>query len=85
MVLSWRAPSISGGSGLACAVVPPAQPPTFLETGGLPLYPRRGLRPLHLAGDGVGVVFRFGASGSNEAPLSLQMVNLGPPLQADAS
>ena len=34
MVLSWRAPSISGGSGLACAVVPPAHPPTFLETGG---------------------------------------------------
>ena len=48
--LLWRAPSFSGGSGLACAVVPPAHPPTFLETGGLPLYPRRGLRPLHPAG-----------------------------------
>ena len=45
----WRAPSISEGSGLACAVVPPAHPPTFLGTGGLPLYPRRGLRPLHPA------------------------------------
>ena len=49
MVLSWPAPSFSEGSGLACAVVPPAHPPTFLETGGLPLYPRRGLRPLHPA------------------------------------
>ncbi len=46
MVLSWLAPSISKGSGLACAAIPPAYPPTFLETGGLPLYPRRGLRPL---------------------------------------
>ncbi len=47
--LFWLAPSISGGSGLACAVVPPAHPPTFLGTGGHPLYPRRGLRPLHPA------------------------------------
>ena len=45
----WPAPSISEGSGLTCAVVPPAHPPTFLGTGGLPLYPRRGLRPLHPA------------------------------------
>ena len=44
-VLSWRAPSIRGWPGLACAVVPPAHPPTFLGTGGLALYPRRGLRP----------------------------------------
>ena len=41
-VLFWPAPSFSGGFGLACAVVPPAHPPTSLETGGLPLYPRRG-------------------------------------------
>ena len=27
----------------------PLHPPTFLETGGLPLYRRRGLRPLHPA------------------------------------
>ena len=40
-----------GGSGLACAVVPPAHPPTFLETGGHPLYPRRGLRPCTLLGE----------------------------------
>ena len=43
----------SGGIGLACAVVPPAHPPTFLETGGLPLYPRRGLcAPAPRFGDG---------------------------------
>ena len=48
-VLSWPAPSFDGGSSLAGAVVPPTHPPTFLETGGLPLYPRRGLRPLHPA------------------------------------
>ena len=47
--LFWLAPSFSGGAGLACVVVPPAHPPTFLETGGLPLYARRGLRPLHAA------------------------------------
>ena len=35
-----RCPSTEG-SVLACAAVPPAHPPTFLETGGLPLYPRR--------------------------------------------
>ncbi len=45
MVLSWRAPSISGGSGLACAVVPPAHPPPFLETGGHPLLPPAGAAP----------------------------------------
>ncbi len=28
-----------------------AHPPTFLETGGLPLYPRRGLRPCTLLGE----------------------------------
>ena len=53
MVLSWRAPSFSGGIGLACAVVPPAHPPTFLETGGLPLYPRRGCAPAPCLGSGV--------------------------------
>ena len=46
--LGVRPPSAER-SGLACAVVPPAHPPTFLGTGGLPLYPRRGLRPLHPA------------------------------------
>ena len=42
---------------VACAVVPPARPPTFLGTGGLPLYPRRGLRPLHPAGGTEAVSF----------------------------
>ena len=51
-----RRPSAEG-SGLACAVVPPAHPPTFLETGGLPLYPRRGLRPLHPAWGREGTAF----------------------------
>ena len=45
MVLSWPAPSISEGSGLACAVVPPAHPPTFLETGGLPVPPAGAAPP----------------------------------------
>ena len=50
--LAWPALSISEGSGLACAVVPPAHPPTFLETGGLPLYPRRrGCAPCTLLGE----------------------------------
>ena len=54
--LLWPAPSFSGGSGLACAVVPPARPPTFLGTGGLPLYPRRGLRaPCTLLGRRTGL------------------------------
>ena len=40
-----------------------AQPPTFLGTGGLPLYPRRGLCPLHPAwGDEGGATFSLGAS-----------------------
>ena len=36
--LAWRAP-----------LSRPHHPPTFLGTGGHPLYPRRGLRPLHPA------------------------------------
>ena len=64
VVLLWLAPSFSGGVGLACVVVPPAHPPMFLETGGLPLYPRRGLRPLHPAWGTRGVSFScLGASG----------------------
>ena len=55
----WPARSFSGGAGLACAVVPPAHPPTFLETGGLPLYPRRGLRPLHPAWGRRGASFAY--------------------------
>ena len=51
LIQQWGAGAGVGTGGLvvACAVVPPAHPPTFLETGGLPLYPRRGLRPLHPA------------------------------------
>ena len=48
-VLSWRAPLIRGGSVLACAVVPPAHPPTFLGTGGLAVPPAGAAPPLHLA------------------------------------
>ena len=43
--LLWPAPSFGGGSGLACAVVPPAHPPTFLGTGGLPCTPGGGCAP----------------------------------------
>ena len=53
--------ALLGGRRFCCGLRPPsavglgwraplshlAHPPTFLETGGLPLYPRRGLRPLH--------------------------------------
>ncbi len=45
MVLSWRAPSIRGGSGLACAVVPPAHPPTFGVQGDTPCTPGGGCAP----------------------------------------
>ncbi len=45
MVLLWRAPSFSGGVGLACAVVPPAHPPTFLETGGHAVPPAGAAPP----------------------------------------
>ncbi len=57
MVLSWPAPSISGGSGLACAVVPPAHPPTFLETGGPPCTPGGGCAPCTLLGEMEGAPF----------------------------
>ena len=52
MVLSWPAPSISEGSGLACAVVPPAHPPTLLETGGLAVPPAGAAPPAPCLGDG---------------------------------
>ena len=58
---------------MACAVVPPAHPPTFLETGGLPLYPRRGLRPLHPAW-GTGVWFRLALSFSGGIGLACAVV-----------
>ena len=47
-----RSPMGTDGLVLACAVVPPAHPPTFLETGGLPLYPRRGCAPAPCLGEG---------------------------------
>ncbi len=57
MVLSWPAPSISEGSGLACAVVPPAHPPTFLETGGHAVPPAGAAPPAPCLGEGWGVAF----------------------------
>ena len=45
MVLLWLAPSFSGGIGLACAVVLPAHPPTFLGTGGLAVPPAGAAPP----------------------------------------
>ena len=67
----WLAPSpsISEGSGLACAVVPPAHPPTFLGTGGLPLYPRRGLCPLHPAWGGRFLTLEPGRAKHSPAPM----------------
>ena len=46
--LGLRPPSAKGLAWPA-PLSRPHRPPTFLETGGLPLYPRRGLRPLHPA------------------------------------
>ena len=47
MVLSWLAPSISKGSGLACAAIPPAPPSNvFGNRHRDTLYPRRGRSPL---------------------------------------
>ena len=43
--LGLRRPSAEGLAWPA-PLSRPHHPPTFLETGGLPLYPRRGLRPL---------------------------------------
>ncbi len=55
-VLVWPAPSFSGGSGLASAVVPPAHPPTFWKQGDSPCTPRREPRvPCTLLGDGSAV------------------------------
>ena len=55
-LLFWPAPSFSGGIGLACAVVPPAHPPTFLETGGLPLHlPAEHRTPCTLLGRRTGL------------------------------
>ncbi len=63
MVLLWPASSFSGGSGLACAVVPPAHPPTFLEQGDSPCTPGGGCAPCTPLGNGGGVVCSPGASG----------------------
>ena len=63
MVLLRPAPSFSGGSGLASAAIPPAHPPTFLGTGGLPLFPPGGgCAPCTLLAGQRGVVFSPGAS-----------------------
>ncbi len=51
-VLLWRAPSFSGGTGLAGAVVPPAHPPTFLGTGGHAVPPGGGCALCTLLGGG---------------------------------
>ena len=43
------APSFRGGLAWPAPPSRPLRPPTLLGTGGLALYPRRGLRPLHPA------------------------------------
>ena len=42
-------PPSTEGSVWPAPLSRPHRPPTFSRTGGLPLYPRRGLRPLHPA------------------------------------
>ena len=42
MVLSWRAPSISGGVGLACAAIPPAPPSNVFRNRGTRCTPGGG-------------------------------------------
>ena len=48
-VLLRPAPSFRGGSGLACAAIPPAPPSDVFQNRGIRCYLRRGLRPLHPA------------------------------------
>ena len=48
-VLLRPAPSFRGGSGLACAAIPPAPPSDVFQNRGTRCYLRRGLRPLHPA------------------------------------
>ena len=44
MVLLWRAPSISGGSDLACAAIPPAPPSNVFGNRGTPPVPPAGTK-----------------------------------------
>ncbi len=43
--LVWPAPSFSGGSGLACAVVPPGPPSNVFRNRGTPPVPPAGVTP----------------------------------------
>ncbi len=43
--LGWRAPSISGGIGLACAAIPPAPPSDVFGNRGTPPVPPAGAAP----------------------------------------
>ncbi len=44
-VLLWPAPSFSGGSGLACAAIPPAPPSDVFRNRGTPPVPPAGAAP----------------------------------------
>ena len=48
-VLLWLAPSFSGGSGLACAAIPPAPPSNVFQDRGTPPVTPGGAAPLHPA------------------------------------
>ncbi len=48
-VLLWPAPSFNGGSGLACAAIPPAPPSNVFRNRGTPPVPPAGAAPLHPA------------------------------------
>ncbi len=52
MVLSWLAPSISKGSGLACAAIPPAPPSNVFGNRGTRCTPGGGCAPCTLLGGG---------------------------------
>ena len=52
MILSWPAPSFSGGIGLACAAIPPAPPSDVFQNRGTRCTPGGGCAPCTLLGRG---------------------------------
>ena len=64
VVLLWPTPSFSGGSGVACAAIPPAPPSNVFRNRGTPPAPPGGaLGSLHPAWGTEGVACSPGASG----------------------
>ena len=85
MVLSWPAPSITGGVGLACAVAPPAPPSDVLRNRGTRCTPGGGCAPCTPLGTASASFFTLALPAPTRRFFHLQVVNPGPPLQAAAS